>query len=223
MKNKILFLVILVAHTFPFYLLGKGGINSLVSVYGKAKFKDNVVTLQLFNDGDKDVYVLDSYFMQGLSNSKWFYRWDKSKDLLKMSFVPIVWHLYLRSRCMIRIPDTYIKDRGLNSSQGSIWSNLSFDTIPAHGTNKFNIVTQNFRHIKKVLIDDFDSISRYNIANKKWGRFTRLIQAKQSLWYIELAIYPSIRYLDRRSDFLEQKLYEQLFGYIPLLIKIEME
>lgn len=40
------------------------------TVCGKAKFKDNAITLQIFNDSDEDAYVLDSYFMQGLSNSK---------------------------------------------------------------------------------------------------------------------------------------------------------
>lgn len=114
------------------------------TVCGKAKFKDNAITLQIFNDSDEDAYVLDSYFMQGLSNSKWFYRWDKRKNLLKLSFVPIVWHLFLSGSGGLRIPDTYIKDKVLNSSQGSIWANLSFDTIPAHKSKKFHIVTQNF-------------------------------------------------------------------------------
>ncbi len=223
MKNKIVYFLIFVAHTFPIYLLGKDGINPIVSVHGTAKFKDNAITLQLFKDSDSDAYVLDIYFMQGLSNSKWFYRWDRGKDCLKLSFVPIVWHLFLRGVCHIRIPDTHIDNKVLNSSQGSIWSNLSFDTIPAHGAKKFHIVTQNFRHIEKVLIDDFDSISHYNITHPKWAQFTRIIQAKKPLWYIELAIYPSIQYLDRKSEFVEDKLYGQLFGYIPLLIKIDME
>ena len=46
---------------------------------------------------------------------------------------------------------------------------------------------------------------------------------EEAIVYIELAIYPSIRYLDRKSEFVEEKLYEQLFGYIPLLIKIDFE
>ena len=218
-----IYIVILIAHLFPAQLLGNNDTKPLVTIYGKAKFENNVITLQIFNDSDEDAYVLDCYFMQGLSNSKWFYRWDKRKNLLKLSFAPIVWHLFLSGSGGLRIPDTYIKDKVLNSSQGSIWANLSFDTIPAHKSKKFHIVTQNFKHIKNVLIDDYDSISRYDIAHPKWARFTRLIQAQKPLWYIELAIYPSIRYLDRKSEFVEEKLYEQLFGYIPLLIKIDFE
>ena len=196
--------------------------KSSTLVHGTAKFKDNIVTLQLFNDNDSDVYVFDSYFREGLSNSKWFYRWDKKNNRLKLSYVPIALYLSRQFSCLVRFPS--IKNKDINdSSRENIRATLTFDTIPAHKSKKFHIVTQNFKHIKNVLIDDYDSISRYDIAHPKWARFTRLIQAQKPLWYIELAIYPSIRYLDRKSEFVEEKLYEQLFGYIPLLIKIDFE
>lgn len=196
--------------------------KSSTLVHGTAKFKDNIVTLQLFNDNDSDVYVFDSYFKEGLSNSKWFYRWDKKNNRLKLSYVPIALYLSRQFSCLVRFPS--IKNKDINdSSRENIRATLTFDTIPAHESKKLYLVTQNFRHIKNVLIDDYDSISRYDIAHPKWARFTRLIQAQKPLWYIELAIYPSIRYLDRKSEFVEEKLYEQLFGYIPLLIKIDFE
>ena len=139
-----------------------------------------------------------------------------------MSYVPIALYLSRQFSCLVRFPS--IKNKDINdSSRENIRATLTFDTIPAHGSKKLYLVTQNFRHIKNVLIDDYDSISRYDIAHPKWARFTRLIQAQKPLWYIELAIYPSIRYLDRKSEFVEEKLYEQLFGYIPLLIKIDFE
>ena len=206
----------------PIIFLFTNTAKSSKLVHGTAKFKDNIVTLQLFNDNDSDVYVFDSYFKEGLSNSKWFYRWDKKNNRLKLSYVPIALYLSRQFSCLVRFPS--IKNKDINdSSRENIRATLTFDTIPAHGSKKLYLVTQNFRHIKNVLIDDYDSISRYDIAHPKWARFTRLIQAQKPLWYIELAIYPSIRYLDRKSEFVEEKLYEQLFGYIPLLIKIDFE
>ena len=215
-----IYIVILIAHLFPAQLLGNNDTKPLVTIYGKAKFENNVITLQIFNDSDEDAYVLDCYFMQGLSNSKWFYRWDKRKNLLKLSFAPIVWHLSLRGSGGLRIPDTYIKDKVLNSSQGSIWANLSFDTIPAHGSKKFYLVTQNFRHIKNVLIDDYDNISLQNIVYSKCSHFARIIQGNKSNWYIELAIYSSLQYLDIRDTSNIGKTYIHAYdGFMPLLIQ----
>ena len=69
-----IYIVVLIAHIFPVHLLGNNDTKPLAAIYGKAKFEGNAITLQIFNDSDEDAYVLDSYFMQGLSNSKWFYR-----------------------------------------------------------------------------------------------------------------------------------------------------
>ena len=63
-----IYIVILIAHLFPAQLLGNNDTKPLVTIYGKAKFENNVITLQLFNDNDSDVYVFDSYFKEGLSN-----------------------------------------------------------------------------------------------------------------------------------------------------------
>ena len=222
MKRKVFNVFCFVIIFCQLFFLCTNTAKSSTLVHGTAKFKDNIVTLQLFNDNDSDVYVFDSYFKEGLSNSKWFYRWDKKNNRLKLSYVPIALYLSRQFSCLVRFPS--IKNKDINdSSRENIHATLTFDTIPAHKSKKFHIVTQNFKHIKNVLIDDYDSISRYDIAHPKWARFTRLIQAQKPLWYIELAIYPSIRYLDRKSEFVEEKLYEQLFGYIPLLIKIDFE
>ena len=222
MKRKVFNVFCFVIIFCQLFFLCTNTAKSSTLVHGTAKFKDNIVTLQLFNDNDSDVYVFDSYFKEGLSNSKWFYRWDKKNNRLKLSYVPIALYLSRQFSCLVRFPS--IKNKDINdSSRENIRATLTFDTIPAHGSKKLYLVTQNFRHIKNVLIDDYDSISRYDIAHPKWARFTRLIQAQKPLWYIELAIYPSIRYLDRKSEFVEEKLYEQLFGYIPLLIKIDFE
>ena len=222
MKRKVFNVFCFVIIFCQLFFLCTNTAKSSTLVHGTAKFKDNIVTLQLFNDNDSDVYVFDSYFKEGLSNSKWFYRWDKKNNRLKLSYVPIALYLSRQFSCLVRFPS--IKNKDINdSSRENIRATLTFDTIPAHKSKKFHIVTQNFKHIKNVLIDDYDSISRYDIAHPKWARFTRLIQAQKPLWYIELAIYPSIRYLDRKSEFVEEKLYEQLFGYIPLLIKIDFE
>ena len=185
-------------------------------LYGKAKFKDNIISLTLFNESDSDIYVLDSYFIQGFSNSKWFYRWNKSQNMLKLSFVPIAWHLFFR-QTYLWIPDTYIENPDLNNSKGWLRTYLSFDTIPSHGTKEYWLVTQNFQNINEVLIDR-DSIYLYDITKFK---FANLKQVQKQMWYIELAIYDSILYLDRRNEFIEHKMFEQLFSYTPLLIKIE--
>ena len=193
--------------------------KSSTLVHGTAKFKDNIVTLQLFNDNDSDVYVFDSYFKEGLSNSKRFYRWDKKNNRLKLSYVPIALYLSRQFSCLVRFPS--IKNKDINdSSRENIRATLTFDTIPAHGSKKFYLVTQNFRHIKNVLIDDYDNISLQNIVYSKCSHFARIIQGNKSNWYIELAIYSSLQYLDIRDTSNIGKTYIHAYdGFMPLLIQ----
>ena len=49
-----IYIVILIAHIFPVHLLGNNDTKPLVTIYGKAKFENNVITLQIFNDSDED-------------------------------------------------------------------------------------------------------------------------------------------------------------------------
>ncbi|MDY3733426.1 MAG: hypothetical protein SOZ98_01260 [Sodaliphilus sp.] len=194
--------------------------KSSTLVHGTAKFKDNIVTLQLFNDNDSDVYVFDSYFKEGLSNSKWFYRWDRHRSLLKLSFVPLYIHLGYTESDLIRLP--YVIDKELNDSY-LVRTKMHFDSIPPKSTKKYSFITQNFKLISKV-IEDRDSISLYDITASK---FLYLSQAKNQVWYLELAIYSSINYINhfikRTANIPENYALSQLIGYQPLLIKIEMD
>lgn len=81
MKRKVFNVFCFVIIFCQLFFLCTNTAKSSTLVHGTAKFKDNIVTLQLFNDNDSDVYVFDSYFKEGLSNSKWFYRWDKKNNL----------------------------------------------------------------------------------------------------------------------------------------------
>ena len=194
--------------------------KSSTLVHGTAKFKDNIVTLQLFNDNDSDVYVFDSYFKEGLSNSKWFYRWDRHRSLLKLSFVPLYIYLGYTESDLIRLP--YVIDKELNDSY-LVRTKMHFDSIPPKSTKKYSFITQNFKLITKV-IEDRDSISLYDITASK---FLYLSQAKNQVWYLELAIYSSINYINhfikRTANIPENYALSQLIGYQPLLIKIEMD
>ena len=178
------------------------------------------MTLQLFNDNDSDVYVFDSYFKEGLSNSKWFYRWDRHRSLLKLSFVPLYIHLGYTASDLIRLP--YVIDKELNDSY-LVRTKMHFDSIPPKSTKKYSFITQNFKLISKV-IEDRDSISLYDITASK---FLYLSQAKNQVWYLELAIYSSINYIDHyikgTANIPENYALSQLIGYQPLLIKIEMD
>ena len=60
-----IYIVILIAHIFPVHLLGNNDTKPLVTIYGKAKFENNVITLQIFNDSDEDAYVLDCFLCKG--------------------------------------------------------------------------------------------------------------------------------------------------------------
>lgn len=190
------------------------------TVCGKAKFKDNAITLQLCNHSDKSVYFLDCYFKQGFSNSKWFYRWDRHRSLLKLSFVPLYIHLGYTASDLIRLP--YVIDKELNDSY-LVRTKMHFDSIPPKSTKKYNFITQNFKLITKV-IEDRDSISLYDITASK---FLYLSQAENQVWYLELAIYNSINYINhfikRTANIPENYALSQLIGYQPLLIKIEMD
>lgn len=230
MKKKLLIVILAVIIAYPIYLQGANSVGFSTLVHGTAKFKDNAITLQLFNDSDNDVYVFNSYFEEGLSNSKWFYRWDKKNSRLKLSYVPIAPYLSRQPSCLVKFPS--IINRGLNdSSWKSIKAVLSFDTIPAHGAKKFLLVTQNFRQIKKVLIDDYDNISLDNIVHSKLSRFANIIQGNKPKWNIELAIYSSLQYLDIRDTSNIGKAYIHrydsfmplLIQFAPLLIKIDFE
>ena len=178
------------------------------------------MTLQLFNDNDSDVYVFDSYFKEGLSNSKWFYRWDRHRSLLKLSFVPLYIYLGYTESDLIRLP--YVIDKELNDSY-LVRTKMHFDSIPPKSTKKYSFITQNFKLISKV-IEDRDSISLYDITASK---FLYLSQAKNQVWYLELAIYSSINYINhfikRTANIPENYALSQLIGYQPLLIKIEMD
>lgn len=204
----------------PIIFLCTNTAKSSTLVHGTAKFKDNIVTLQLFNDNDSDVYVFDSYFKEGLSNSKWFYRWDRHRSLLKLSFVPLYIHLGYTESDLIRLP--YVIDKELNDSY-LVRTKMYFDSIPPKSTKKYSFITQNFKLISKV-IEDRDSISLYDITASK---FLYLSQAKNQVWYLELAIYSSINYINhfikRTANIPENYALSQLIGYQPLLIKIEMD
>ena len=204
----------------PIIFLCTNTAKSSTLVHGTAKFKDNIVTLQLFNDNDSDVYVFDSYFKEGLSNSKWFYRWDRHRSLLKLSFVPLYIHLGYTESDLIRLP--YVIDKELNDSY-LVRTKMHFDSIPPKSTKKYSFITQNFKLISKV-IEDRDSISLYDITASK---FLYLSQAKNQVWYLELAIYSSINYINhfikRTANIPENYALSQLIGYQPLLIKIEMD
>lgn len=204
----------------PIIFLCTNTAKSSTLVHGTAKFKDNIVTLQLFNDNDSDVYVFDSYFKEGLSNSKWFYRWDRHRSLLKLSFVPLYIHLGYTESDLIRLP--YVIDKELNDSY-LVRTKMHFDSIPPKSTKKYSFITQNFKLISKV-IEDRDSISLYDITASK---FLYISQAKNQVWYLELAIYSSINYINhfikRTANIPENYALSQLIGYQPLLIKIEMD
>ena len=217
MKRKVI--NVFCYNILPIIFLCTNTAKSSTLVHGTAKFKDNIVTLQLFNDNDSDVYVFDSYFKEGLSNSKWFYRWDKKNNRLKLSYVPIALYLSRQFSCLVRFPS--IKNKDINdSSRENIRATLTFDTIPAHGSKKLYLVTQNFRHIKNVLIDDYDNISLQNIVYSKCSHFARIIQGNKSNWYIELAIYSSLQYLDIRDTSNIGKTYIHAYdGFMPLLIQ----
>lgn len=109
MKRKVFNVFCFVIIFCQLFFLCTNTAKSSTLVHGTAKFKDNIVTLQLFNDNDSDVYVFDSYFKEGLSNSKWFYRWDRHRSLLKLSFVPLYIHLGYTESDLIRLP--YVIER----------------------------------------------------------------------------------------------------------------
>ncbi|MCI6224878.1 MAG: hypothetical protein MR656_07140 [Bacteroidales bacterium] len=220
MKRKVFNVFCFVIIFCQLFFLCTNTAKSSTLVHGTAKFKDNIVTLQLFNDNDSDVYVFDSYFKEGLSNSKWFYRWDRHRSLLKLSFVPLYIHLGYTESDLIRLP--YVIDKELNDSY-LVRTKMHFDSIPPKSTKKYSFITQNFKLISKV-IEDRDSISLYDITASK---FLYLSQAKNQVWYLELAIYSSINYINhfikRTANIPENYALSQLIGYQPLLIKIEMD
>lgn len=220
MKRKVFNVFCFVIIFCQLFFLCTNTAKSSTLVHGTAKFKDNIVTLQLFNDNDSDVYVFDSYFKEGLSNSKWFYRWDRHCSLLKLSFVPLYIHLGYTESDLIRLP--YVIDKELNDSY-LVRTKMHFDSIPPKSTKKYSFITQNFKLISKV-IEDRDSISLYDITASK---FLYLSQAKNQVWYLELAIYSSINYINhfikRTANIPENYALSQLIGYQPLLIKIEMD
>lgn len=220
MKRKVFNVFCFVIIFCRLFFLCTNTAKSSTLVHGTAKFKDNIVTLQLFNDNDSDVYVFDSYFKEGLSNSKWFYRWDRHRSLLKLSFVPLYIHLGYTESDLIRLP--YVIDKELNDSY-LVRTKMHFDSIPPKSTKKYSFITQNFKLISKV-IEDRDSISLYDITASK---FLYLSQAKNQVWYLELAIYSSINYINhfikRTANIPENYALSQLIGYQPLLIKIEMD
>lgn len=220
MKRKVFNVFCFVIIFCQLFFLCTNTAKSSTLVHGTAKFKDNIVTLQLFNDNDSDVYVFDSYFKEGLSNSKWFYRWDRHRSLLKLSFVPLYIHLGYTESDLIRLP--YVIDKELNDSY-LVRTKMHFDSIPPKSTKKYSFITQNFKLISKV-IEDRDSISLYDITASK---FLYLSQAKKQVWYLELAIYSSINYINhfikRTANIPENYALSQLIGYQPLLIKIEMD
>lgn len=220
MKRKVFNVFCFVIIFCQLFFLCTNTAKSSTLVHGTAKFKDNIVTLQLFNDNDSDVYVFDSYFKEGLSNSKWFYRWDRHRSLLKLSFVPLYIYLGYTESDLIRLP--YVIDKELNDSY-LVRTKMHFDSIPPKSTKKYSFITQNFKLISKV-IEDRDSISLYDITASK---FLYLSQAKNQVWYLELAIYSSINYINhfikRTANIPENYALSQLIGYQPLLIKIEMD
>ena len=220
MKRKVFNVFCFVIIFCQLFFLCTNTAKSSTLVHGTAKYKDNIVTLQLFNDNDSDVYVFDSYFKEGLSNSKWFYRWDRHRSLLKLSFVPLYIYLGYTESDLIRLP--YVIDKELNDSY-LVRTKMHFDSIPPKSTKKYSFITQNFKLISKV-IEDRDSISLYDITASK---FLYLSQAKNQVWYLELAIYSSINYINhfikRTANIPENYALSQLIGYQPLLIKIEMD
>lgn len=192
-------------------------------VHGTATYSGNHVYMNIYNDSDSAIYILSSYFQEGWSNSKWFYRGSVCPPTLKLSFVPIAVYLTFGLRPdVFVVPDTYIENKLLNSSRGRIVAHLEFDTVPPNSVKSFSLLTQNFRNIKEV-VEDHENISYYG---KKKFKFKPIKKIKSKEWYIELAIYNNIQYMNNRNIILEGlqefKMYEQLFGYSPLLIKIEM-
>ena len=59
-----------------------------------------------------------------------------------------------------------------------------------------------------------------NIVYSKCSHFARIIQGNKSNWYIELAIYSSLQYLDIRDTSNIGKTYIHAYdGFMPLLIQ----
>jgi len=145
-----------------------------------SKYQSKRLYLKIQNNTSDSIFLFSSYFNL-VSESKFLYRYNKIKDELKVSFLPLIPYLYTEYSDRIILD----KDNIMKENQNV----YDFYVIPPSHEYYFSVATLNIFNNKEY-IKDFDVLSLKNFSRKHSKKIN--VKSNVDKFSLEIAYYTNI-------------------------------
>lgn len=174
--------------------------------------KDTCCQIVFFNVSQDTLYLFDSYICNDFYKSKWLHRYSRNRNLLKLSFLPLVPFLSVHYTDKLIIGERRLINK---------WQVLyHFTPIPPRGKIRVNLPLEVFKTYDYVIDIDMKQLSIFQDDIK----FKRRRIKKLTDIAIEFAFYDQINLLNSESFYKNEfKSGEQALNYNILEIFYHIE
>jgi len=174
--------------------------------------KDTCCQIVFFNVSQDTLYLFDSYICKDFYKSKWLHRYSRNRNLLKLSFLPLVPFLSVHYTDKLIIGERRLINK---------WQVLyHFTPIPPRGEIRVNLPLEVFKTYDYVIDIDMKQLSIFQDDIK----FKRQRIKKLTDIAIEFAFYDQINLLNSESFYKNEfKSGEQALNYNILEIFYHIE
>jgi hypothetical protein len=147
-----------------------------------ANYLKETINVKVINNTPDTIYIFKSYFDNDISISPYLYRFDKKKNEMNVSFLPLIPYLYTKYSDKLIIQDRIV------SAYQTVYD--FYKILPFHEYS-FNVRSLNFKNSKK-FIKDFDVYSLNKFQPIKKFKSEKLKKKNTPLFFVKIAYYTDI-------------------------------
>lgn len=153
------------------------------------------IDLKVINNTKDTIFIFNSYFDNDISTSKYLYRYDEKKNVVNISYVPLLPYLFTKYSDKVSFENRIIKDYQVI---------YNFYKIPPSYEYSFSVPTINFKE-RKEFIKDFD-ITKLN-KFQKIKRFKNIkVKKTNPSFIVNVTYYNTVDTLCNANSYYQDEL-----------------
>lgn len=147
-----------------------------------ATYSDGSINIKIINNSSEAIYIFNSYFDNGISDSPYLYRYDPKSNTVNISYLPLI--PYLTTKYSDKI---FLQDRIIQNYQ-TVYD--FYKILPFH-QYAFSVKTMNFYNTKD-FIRDFDIYALNKFQPIRKFKTKKLKGGTHPEFKVKIAYYKSI-------------------------------
>lgn len=165
-----------------------------------ANYLKDTISIKITNNTTDTIYIFKSYFDNNISISPYLYRFDRKKNEVNISFLPLIPYLYTKYSDKIIIQDRIIK------AYQTVYD--FYKILPFHEYS-FNVKSLDFKNSKE-FIKDFDVYSLNKFQPIKKFKREKLKKKNTPEFIVNIAYYSDIKNIcNSNSYFLDELKFNE--------------